>query len=58
MKGYELVLFDSLSVNETMSKVQDFLGIGFSGQTMVTWGPRENISAIDCSRMCSVISAY
>jgi hypothetical protein len=60
MKGYESVLFDNL--NETTSNlkvqdVQDILGIGSSGQ-VVTWRPKDKLSSVEYSRMCSVISAY
>ena len=62
MKGYESVLFDNLNETSRNMRVQDVqdvlgLGIGSSGQ-VVTWRPKDKLSAVECSRMCSVISAY
>ena len=57
MRGYESTLFNQLGDNELTVNVQSGLGIGISGD-MVPWRPKANLSSIECSRVCSVISAY
>jgi hypothetical protein len=59
LKGYESTIFNSLSGNrsDATSKVQRILDIRTSGE-VIPWRPRGNLNAVDCSRLCSVISAY
>jgi hypothetical protein len=56
MKGYESTLFNQPSNNDLTVKVQSGLSIG-SGD-VVPWRLKTNLSSIECSRVCSVISAY
>jgi hypothetical protein len=55
--GYESALFNQSSGNEITVKIQSGLGIGKSGE-VIPWRRKANINSIDCSRICSVISAY
>jgi hypothetical protein len=59
MQGYESTLFDCLgaSWNETTINLQNVLGVGTSKE-IVPWRPKNDLNSIDCSRLCSVISAY
>jgi hypothetical protein len=57
LKGYETTIFKTLSVDELTTTYQKLLGVGTDNQ-VVLWRPKSNLSNIDCSRICSVISAY
>jgi hypothetical protein len=57
LKGYESILFNPLSPNELIYKVQSGLGIGMK-EEVVPWQRRTNVNSTDCSRVCSVIGAY
>jgi hypothetical protein len=57
LKGYESILFNPLSPNELIYKVQSGLGIGMK-EEVVPWQRRINVNSTDCSRVCSVIGAY
>jgi hypothetical protein len=55
--GYESALFNQSSPNEMTIKIQSGLGIGKSGE-VIPWRHKANLNSIECSRICSVISAY
>jgi hypothetical protein len=59
MKGYESMLFNcgNESTNESMTTVQNILGIRTSGQ-MVSWKPMSTLTSTDSCKVCSIISIY
>jgi hypothetical protein len=58
MRNYEAILFNGLSRNDLISKVQRSLGIGGNELPLTSWQPSNKVHPIECSKVCSVISAY
>ena len=55
VKNYESNLLSARTLSEVT--IQRGLGIGIGGE-VTSWHPSANLAPVECSKICSVISAY